>query len=131
MTERVFVYGSLMYSGIRNVVVPSNKVVSALEIPDWTVVSRGGLPNFEQEPGSSTVGLIIEVSDYGLMELDRFEGLGSLYNRQRLFGYEDDNDEIAEAPWVYTLLRVNTPRDLEMTALMEARERGLEELGIA
>jgi gamma-glutamylcyclotransferase (GGCT)/AIG2-like uncharacterized protein YtfP len=85
MMTRVFVYGTLVASGIRVMVAPGARVLGEGRLEGWTVVHRSGLPTIVPEEGAWTPGLVLEVTADDLRSLDTYESLDhDLYRREEV-----------------------------------------------
>ena len=85
---RVFVYGTLVASGVRIAVCPSARVLGEDRIEGWTMLNRHGLPTIVHHgEGRWTPGLVLEVDDDGLRALDIYESVDhDLYHREEVTG---------------------------------------------
>jgi gamma-glutamylcyclotransferase (GGCT)/AIG2-like uncharacterized protein YtfP len=76
----VFVYGTLKYPVIRNVICLCRSETQDVVLVDY---KKAGL-NIVPEPGSEVVGKIIHVSDAELARLDWYENVPDKYRRDTI-----------------------------------------------
>jgi gamma-glutamylcyclotransferase (GGCT)/AIG2-like uncharacterized protein YtfP len=126
---RVFVYGSLLYSEIREAIVPNARVVGRAECPGVELAFRLNLPTLRASATEHVKGVILEVDDRELAYLDRYEGVGhGLYTRWRIMVVnEADEMEEVETYLMSPAYPWNPDPDPQFMAYIT---RGRQELGL-
>ncbi|HEY1697927.1 MAG TPA: gamma-glutamylcyclotransferase family protein [Polyangiaceae bacterium] len=82
---RVFVYGTLLSGeGNHRQLRGARRLYVRRTEPRYTLVSLGRFPALLEDGTTSVVGEVYEVDDELLSQLDRFEGVPTLYRRERV-----------------------------------------------
>lgn len=78
----IFVYGTLMQGQRAHRLLDGAKFVGTYSLPGYSMYDCGSFPGIKESGNGCVIGEVYEITDDFLPELDRYEGEGSLYDRE-------------------------------------------------
>lgn len=97
-TVNLFVYGSLMKGQHAHHYLKDAIYLGDYRLPDFVMYDMVSYPSIQQGKGESVVGEVYQISKDLLPAIDRYEGEGSYYKREKVKVY---NSEYRRSAYVY------------------------------